>query len=97
HLVLRRQVVDDRGIALQATQQERPDDALQSRRGWLVAVALDRHRVVASERFKWTEQARVQELENRPQLRETILDGCAGQREPMRGAQRAGAFRRRGR
>jgi hypothetical protein len=87
HLVLLGQVLDDRRVALEAPQDERPHDAAQARGGFVVAIPLDGHGEVAAEGLERPQETRICELEDRPQLGEAVLDGRARQREAVGRAQ----------
>src|SRR5690606_33692491 len=94
HLLLGRQVLNHGRIALQAPQDERPDEPAQTLGDLVLPVALYRDRIVASERGLRSEQARIQILEDRPELRQPVLYRRAGQRDAELRAQIARRLRR---
>ena len=83
-----------RDLLLGAAQDERPQRARQPRE---VLVGARPRRAGALERLGGSEQARVQELEQAPQLAEVVLDRRAAQREPVPRAQQPRRLGRRGR
>ena len=89
HLLLVRQVGDDRLVGLQAAEHERLGEPLERLRRLRRAVPLDRDRVPLPEPLGRPEQARVGEVHDRPQLGQPVLHRRPGQRDPGRGGQRA--------
>ena len=83
HLVLFRQVTDDRALRLEAAQDERPRDLTQNRRTPVGAVAFDRHGEMGTERTDPAKEPSVEEIHDRPQLDQAILDGGARQAIPV--------------
>ena len=94
----RRQLELDLGRVLRAPQDERLHDRAQPLERALVAVHLDRPRERAVEPLARAEQPRVDDVHDRPQLAEPVLDRRARHRDaaPRRQPpQRARALRRR--
>ena len=89
HLDLVREVADDLLVGLQPAQDERAGRLAQACRRMLVAPPLDRRRVAALERRGRPEQPRVEEVHDRVQLGQAVLDRCACQRDPVARGQRA--------
>ncbi len=87
-LDLRRQV--GRHLRLGAAQQERTERLRQDAPALRIAVRL----VQLVERLRRSEQARIEEVEQAPQLAEMVLHGRAGQREPLPSAQQPHRARR---
>ena len=88
-LDLLRQVVDDAGVGLHASQQVGADDAAQQGGGLVVAVALDGDGEALPEAFGAAEHAGVEEVHDRPQLGQPVLHRGAGERDAVPGAQPA--------
>jgi hypothetical protein len=86
HLDLLGQVGDDAPVGLQPAQDERAGRLAQTLGRVAVAVALDRRRVAALERRRRAEQPRIEEVHDRVELGQPVLDRRAGQRDPMAGA-----------
>ncbi len=84
------QVGDDPPVGLQAPENVRAEQPAQR----AVAVLLARRHAPrrAPELLRAAEQARLQEVEERPEIAEPVLDGRAGERDA--GARRAGPSRR---
>ena len=82
HLDLVRQVVDDGSIRLQAAQHERPGDPAEQGGRLVVSVSFDGAAEALAERPRAAEQTGVEDLHDRPQLGQPILDRGAGQRHP---------------
>ncbi len=85
-LDLLRQIVDDRRVGLEPAQDVGPRRCAQPFGRFGVPVPLDRDRVAGAEAFGGSEQARVEEVHDRPQLGEPVLHRCPGQRDPVRRA-----------
>ena len=85
HLDLVGQVGDDRPVGLEPPEHERAGEPLQGGGRRLVAVALDGNGEAVPERRLRAEQAGVEEVHQRPQLEEPVLDRRAGERHPGRG------------
>ncbi len=68
HLNLFRQILDDARIALDAPQDERAHQAAQPFGGVRVAKTFDRHRELAPEALLPAQEARIEELHDRPQF-----------------------------
>ena len=73
-LGLRRELLGD--VALHAAKQERRDELAQRGEALLVAALLEWLAIPATERELVAEEARRQEVEERPELAEVVLDGC---------------------
>jgi hypothetical protein len=83
----RRQVELDLGIVLLAAQDERPHDRAQPLERVRVVVELDRLDERAVEPLARPEQSRVEQVHDRPQLAEVVLDRRAGHRNAAARAQ----------
>jgi hypothetical protein len=95
HLLdLVREVGHERAVGLAATQDERLGEPPEPRCRLAVAAALDRLAVPVAELFPAAQQARVDRVEDRPQLGEAVLDRRAGEGELLAGRQPAGRPRR---
>src|SRR5450759_2520666 len=80
---------DDARVGLGPAQEERAGHVAQARRRGRVVVPFDGEGEVPPEGLVRAEKARVEEIEDRLQLGEAVLDGCAGEgRAPVR-AERA--------
>ena len=91
HLDLLGQVGDDRAVGLEPPEHERPGEPLQRGRRRLVAVALDRHgEAFAGTSCSVPSRPGVEEVHERPQLEEAVLDRGAGEGHPAGGGQRPG-------
>ena len=96
HLQLLGEVADDIRVGLEAPQQERLHEPAQPLAAVRVAVALDGNGVAASEFRPGAKIARIQGVEDRPELRETVLQRGAGERHSRVGAQGAHGARLEG-
>jgi len=83
HLQLVGQILDDGGVGFEATQDERPGQPAQPRRGLGVLVAFDGQGEFVAEAALRAEQAGIEELHHRPQLQEPVLDRRAGERDAI--------------
>jgi hypothetical protein len=90
------EVADDVPVALEASQQQRFQQPLQGGGPLRVALAFDGSGEFLLETSVFAEVAGVQELAQRPQLIESVLDGGAGERDAHLGGERAGGARLRG-
>ena len=97
HLVLLGQVGDDGAVGLEAPQDERRGERLEARRGVGVGGALDGHGELAPELLGRAEIARVDDLEDAPQIGQAVFHRRARQRHPPARGQRARRLRRAGR
>src|SRR5207249_8366140 len=79
HLSLVRQVRDDGAVGLEPAQEVWPDQAAQ----WRIAVVRSIGQPLGERRelVRRAQQARVQEVVERPQISQAILDGRAGKRD----------------
>ena len=82
HLDLVGKVGDDRPVRLEPAEDERLGRLLEPGGDLLIAVSLDRDRDPAPEVGGGTKQARIQEVHDRPELGEPVLDRGAGESHP---------------
>ncbi len=82
HLELLGQVGDDCSVGLEAAQDERRRRSAEPPGSIVVAVAFDGNGEALPERVGRSEEARVQDLHDRPELREAVLDRRPGERDP---------------
>ena len=83
------QVWHQRLVGLRAAQQERPGEAAQFGGGYRVVLALDRVGEVLAELRGIPQQPGGDDLEDGPQLGESVLDGRTGERDSLPCLQRA--------
>ncbi len=79
HLQLVRQVLDNGGVGLEAAQDERPHQPFQPLGSQPILVAFDGQRKRLAEPGLRAQEPRVEELHDRPQLRQPVLDRRTGQ------------------
>ena len=93
HLHLLGQVGDDGAIGLEPAQDEGAGEPAQPRHGRRVAAGVDRHEEGPFELRLRAEEPGVQELHDRPQVADVVLDRRAGERDAVGGGERAGGAR----
>ena len=81
HFVLLGQVPDDARIGLQAPEHERLHQTVELVGRFRIPVSFDGNTEVSFEGRLRAQIARVQELHDRPQLAQAVLDRCPGQRD----------------
>jgi hypothetical protein len=94
HLLLGRQVLDDRRVALEPSQDEGSDEAPEAFGDVVPAVPLDGGRHLAAEGLERPEEARIEILGDRPELGQPVLDRGARQSDAESGAKGACGPRR---
>ena len=77
-------LVDDRRVGLDPAQQVRAGDRAQPLRGLGFAVAFDGHGVPGPEPLGGAEDAGVEDVHDRPQVRDAVLHRCTGQHQAPR-------------
>src|SRR5579859_3604772 len=82
HLLLLRQVRDDRFVGLEPPQDERPGEPFEPLRDFLVGAPLDRDGIPLPELLGRPEQPWVGKFHDRPQVAQPVLHRRPGQRDP---------------
>src|SRR4029079_11417543 len=77
----RRELDVDLGGVLGPPEEERPDERAEPLQRLRVATGLDRRRKRPLERLARAQEAGINEIHDRPELTEPVLDRRAGQRE----------------
>ncbi len=90
HLQLVWEVGDDALVRLEPAQHERAGDAAKSGGGIFILVDLNRHEEPLFERGLRTKKSGVEELHERPEVPDVVLDGSARQRDAPIAFQSAG-------